>query len=189
VLRVALGYLADRVGSRLRRSGRSGRTVTVRVRFVDMRSVTRSITLAAPIDATLTLTDVAVELAEAALADHPAEREITLVGLSVSHLRADAALQLEMPLGLPDDRHRPGTPQGAARTSVDRAVDAVRDRFGRASVGFASVRLSADHRVPEEFRELAERNEGVSRELAERNEGVSRELAERDDEGRARLAP
>ena len=189
IVRVALGYLADRVGSRLRRAGRAGSTVTVRVRFLDMRSVTRSTTMPAPVSATLTLTDVAVELALAALADHPDQREITLLGLSVSNLRPDVALQLEMPLGLADDRHRPGTPLGAARLSIDRAVDAVRDRFGRESVGFASVRLSSDRHVPDEFRELAERDQGVSRELAERDQGVSRELAERDQGRRARLDP
>ena len=47
VLRAALAHLADRVATRLRRGELAGRTVTVRVRFVGMRSVTRSATLAA----------------------------------------------------------------------------------------------------------------------------------------------
>ena len=40
-----LGFLADRVAGRLRAAGRAGRTVTVRVRFTGLRSVTRSVTL------------------------------------------------------------------------------------------------------------------------------------------------
>jgi DNA polymerase-4 len=40
---------------------------------------------------------------------------------------------------------------------VDRSVDAIRDRFGRAAVGYAANALSESDRVPEEFRELAER--------------------------------
>ena len=57
-----LRHLADRVASRLRAKSRPGRTVTVRVRFADLRSVTRSVTLDAPIAATLTLAKVAEEL-------------------------------------------------------------------------------------------------------------------------------
>jgi DNA polymerase-4 len=52
---------------------------------------------------------------------------------------------------------RPGSPAGAARAAVDRSVDEVRRRFGRGAVGFASVALSDVARVPDEFRELAER--------------------------------
>src|SRR5262249_7147246 len=48
VFRPALCHLADRVASRLRGSFRPGRTVTVRVRFADLRSVSRSVTLHAP---------------------------------------------------------------------------------------------------------------------------------------------
>ena len=38
-------HLADRVATRLRAKSRPGRTVTVRVRFADLRAVTRSVTL------------------------------------------------------------------------------------------------------------------------------------------------
>src|SRR5687767_465642 len=55
VIRPALRHLADRVATRLRAKSRPGRTVTVRVRFADLRSVTRSITLEAPISATASL--------------------------------------------------------------------------------------------------------------------------------------
>src|SRR5262245_14271371 len=51
VFRPTLRHLADRVASRLRAKSRPGRTVTVRVRFADLRSVTRSLTLPAPISA------------------------------------------------------------------------------------------------------------------------------------------
>jgi DNA polymerase-4 len=128
----------------------------VRVRFTGLRSVTRSLTLIAPISATLILTDVAVELAAAALKDHPQESEITLLAISVSALVDERALQLELPLGLPDDRHRPGTPTGSALWAVDRSVDAIRDKFGRPAVGYATVMFSDIGGVPDEFRELAE---------------------------------
>jgi DNA polymerase-4 len=158
LVRTTLGYLVDRVASRMRSAGRAGRTITVRVRFADMRSVTRSLTLPAPMSTTLTITEVACELATAALADHPREREISLLGVSVSNLADDPALQLELSLGLADQRHRPGTPAGAARWAVDRSLDAVRARFGREAAGYAGVVLADASRVPDAFRELAERD-------------------------------
>ena len=148
-------FVADRVAPRLRAARRAGRTVTVRVRFVGMRSVTRSITLPWPVSTTTTITEVAVGLAQAALADHPGEREVTLLALSVSNLVDESSLQLELPV-LDDDPHRPGTEAGSARWAVDRAVDTVRERFGRAAVGYAPVVFREDGGVPDEFRELAE---------------------------------
>jgi DNA polymerase-4 len=49
VIRPTLLHLADRIGTRLRAKSRPGRTVTVRVRFANMVSATRSVTLDAPI--------------------------------------------------------------------------------------------------------------------------------------------
>jgi DNA polymerase IV len=156
LVRTTLAYLADRVGGRLRAAGRAGRTVTVRVRFRDLRAVTRSLTVPGGISATMTLTDVAVELAQAALADHPGEDHITLLAISVSQLIDQSVLQLELPLGL-DDPHRAGTAAGAARWVADRSVDLIRTRFGRDSIGYAGVMFSKVGHAPDAFRELAER--------------------------------
>ncbi|HEY7627620.1 MAG TPA: DNA polymerase IV, partial [Ilumatobacteraceae bacterium] len=58
MIRAVLAHLADRVAGRLRAKRRAGRTVTVRVRFVGMRSVTRSFTGRYALSTTLTLTEV-----------------------------------------------------------------------------------------------------------------------------------
>jgi DNA polymerase IV len=158
LLRETLGYLADRVGARMRGAQRAGRTITVRVRFTQLRSVTRSVTLPVPISSTLPLAEVAAHLAAMALAAHPSERQVTLLGLSVSNLADEASLQLEMPLSLGDQRHGPGSPTGAAHWAVDHSLDAVRDKFGRSAAGYAGVVFSGVDRIPEEFRELAERS-------------------------------
>lgn len=150
-------HLADRVGGRLRRYNRAARTVTARVRFANLRAVTRSITLPAPISATPTIANVAVELVHGALADHPDERDISLLAVSLSHLTYESALQLELPLALGNEARRPGTEAGAALWALDRAVDAVRTRYGRHAVGYTSVVLMEATSVPDEFRELAER--------------------------------
>ena len=155
--RETLGYLADRVGGRLRAGGLAGRTVTVRVRFADLRAITRTMTVPVAISSTLTLTEVAMDLQAAALADNPDEHEVSLLGLSVSKLVEESALQLELPVQVGEDRHRPGLPRASARWGVDRSVDAIRAKFGSASVGYATVVFSETSRVPEEFRELAEK--------------------------------
>jgi DNA polymerase-4 len=157
VYRPTLLHLADRVATRLRAKSRPGRTVTVRVRFADFRSVTCSVTLDAPISATAMLAEVAEELVRTALAHHPDEKIVSLLAISVSHLEEQSELQLELPLGLDDEKRRPGTTKGMARWVADRAVDAIRARFGWEAVGYGSVALGKSRSVPDAFRELAEK--------------------------------
>ncbi|MGD0310829.1 MAG: DNA polymerase IV [Acidimicrobiales bacterium] len=158
LIRETLGYLADRVAARLRGANQAGRTITVRVRFARLQSVTRSVTLPVPISTTLTLTEVATQLALAAIADHAHEREITLLAVSVSNLRNEHSLQLELPLTPREEQveRHPGSTAGSARWGADRSVDAIRKKFGRAAVGYAAILLADGNRVPEAFRELAE---------------------------------
>jgi len=132
--------------------------VTVRVRFADLHSVTRSVTLDAPISATATLAEIAEELVRTVLADHPKEKTISLLAISVSHLEKHWKVQLELPLGLEDEKRRPGTERGMARWTADRAVDMIRNRFGWDAVGYGSVVLGPSRSVPDEFRELAEKD-------------------------------
>ncbi len=154
-LSVALLRIADRVSARLRKKGRAGRTITVRARFADMTAVTRAITLPAAVSTTAALHSAAVEL----LADARRERPgpVTLVAISMSKLEAAGPLQLELPFTGGDALH-PGSPVGAAQLSVDEQIDKARERFGKDAVGRASVVLGGNRGVPDEFRELAEKD-------------------------------
>jgi DNA polymerase-4 len=158
VFRPTLRHLADRIATRLRAKSRPGRTVTVRVRFADLRSVTRAVTLPAPISATVMLAEIAEDLVRGVLADHPDETTISLLAISVSNLEAQAVVQLELPLGLADEARRPGSRKAVARFVADRAVDTIRDRFGWEAVGYGSVALEMSRSVPDAFRELAEKD-------------------------------
>ncbi len=131
--------------------------MTVRVRFADLRSVTRAVTLAMPVSATAILAEVAEELVLGVLADHPRETTISLLAIAVSQLEKDPAVQLELPLGLGDEARRPGSRRGLARGRADSAVDRIRDRFGWEAVGYGSVALDPARSVPDAFRELAEK--------------------------------
>jgi DNA polymerase IV len=113
---VAIG-LVDRVTRRMRGAGRVGRTVVVRLRFDDFSRASRSHTLPQGTAQTRTiLTTVRWLLAGA----RPAiERDgLTLVGIAVSGLDDDAAVQLRLPL------------DGDCGGALDEALDEIRDRFG-----------------------------------------------------------
>lgn len=183
LIRDTLGYLSDRVAGRLRAAGRAGRTVSVRVRFPGLRVVGRSVTLRQPVATTLTLTEVAAELVGAALSGNPEEGEISLLAVSVSQLVDEPPVQLAFDLdrlpvgptvserGAGPRRGPPGSgvvarsvgaaprPVGLdeARRSLDASIDDLRTRFGRGALGYAATQLSRSRLVPEEFRELAER--------------------------------
>ncbi len=156
VFKPTLHHLADRIGARLRARSLAGRTITVRVRFADFRSVTRSLTLPASISATRALAENAEDLVRVALADHPDEKTISLLAISVSHLEAQSIVQLELPIARPDEGRRPGTRKGATRSRADQAIDAIRTRFGEQAVDYGSA-LHSVRSVPDEFRRLAEK--------------------------------
>jgi DNA polymerase IV len=155
LVREVLAHLAERVAGRLRAKSRAARTITVRVRFTGLRAVTRSLTVSAPLAATLTLTEIAEQLVWTAIHDQADDGvEITLLAISTSNLVSLPALQAELPLQ-PDDPRRAGSPTGSARWALDLSMDAVRRKFGKDAVGYWPALVRA-HGVPDEFRELAE---------------------------------
>jgi DNA polymerase-4 len=109
--------LVDRVMRRLRAARRVCRTVVLRLRFADFTRATRSQTLREATAQTRVVLAAARELLTAArpLIDREG---ITLVGVALSNLEDDDAVQLALPLD--------AAPDG----SLDSAVDAVRERFG-----------------------------------------------------------
>ena len=138
-LKAVIARLASRVGARLRNKDRRGRTVTVRARFTDMASVTRSKTLRGATAASAVLYRTGASLVQKVLDDHP-DRGLNLVGISVSNLERGATLQLEMGLG--DDAASPGNPKELELQALDEAVDALREKFGRKAVGPGSDLLT-----------------------------------------------
>jgi DNA polymerase IV len=122
--------LVDRVTRRMRTAGRVGRTVVLRLRFDDFSRVTRSHTMAGPTAETQTILATARGLLVTALP--LIERQgLTLVGIAVSSLGDEDAMQLVLPF----DPH-------SAR-ALDTALDSLRDRFGSAAISRA-VQLGRD---------------------------------------------
>jgi DNA polymerase-4 len=121
VIDATLIALVERVARRLRTAGRAGRTVVLRLRFDDFSRATRSHTLPRATAHTQTILDTARGLLTAAMP--LIERQgLTLVGVAISNLEDDNAVQLVLPFA-----RRSGD-------ALDAALDEVRDRFGAAAV-------------------------------------------------------
>lgn len=111
--------LSNGVGARMRANGVQARTVSVKLRFPDFSTITRTRTLAAPSDVSRRVYEAGRELMDAALdADR---RPLRLVGIRAEQLTGDAPAAA---LWDDDEDWR----------VAERAVDAVTARFGTGSV-------------------------------------------------------
>jgi DNA polymerase-4 len=113
--------LVDRVTGRMRRAGRVGRTVVLRLRFDDFSRATRSLTLPwATAETNVILLTARGLMAEA----RPLiERQgLTLVGIAVANLENSRTVQLVLPF------------DGTRGIALDAAIDEIRDRFGSTAI-------------------------------------------------------
>ena len=122
--RAELVRLADAVAARLRSSTLAARTVTLKAKFSDFQTVTRSVTDGEPLD---TAVEIVTRL-EPALAEVMSRGALRLLGVSASNL-VEPVRQLDLWSAEADQ---------PAHDSTDRALDEIRARFGRSSIGRAS---------------------------------------------------
>lgn len=116
VLRASLRGYAESVGAELRRLGRRARCVTLKLRYGDFATITRSRTLPRPTHADEELYRTAAELLREALARDG--RAVRLIGLGASQLVDDA-----VQLSLFDRRQQ-------ALEALLRSIDRLRARYG-----------------------------------------------------------
>jgi DNA polymerase-4 len=122
--------LGDSVASRLRAHDLAGRTVTLKVRFHDFRTITRSITVADPLDTSMAI----VREAKALLAQVDPGPGVRLIGIHVSGLLAGGPRQLRF-----DDLLEPSEAAGGGWSEAEDAVDEIRARFGDELIGPATL--------------------------------------------------
>jgi DNA polymerase IV len=128
--------MSDAVASRLRHAGLAGRTVTVKVRFGDFRTITRSFTT----DAFDSGTAVA-RMAKTLLESVDVSAGVRLLGVTVSQLGAKPARQL----GLFDAPGAGGAGLAVVAENADsaeravEAIDEIRMRFGAGAIGPAAL--------------------------------------------------
>ena len=119
--------LSERTASRLRTKGLCGRTVTLKVRWSNFKTISRSKTLDHEVNTTAEIYSVAKAAFEKLDPDRP---RIRLLGVTVSGL-ATGPPRRQMELG-----------EGGARPGWDEAseaIDDLRDRFGDEAVSIATL--------------------------------------------------
>jgi DNA polymerase IV len=121
--------MAERVGSRLRKHGLAGRTVTLKARFPDFRTITRSATVPEALSASGEIARLALGLLDKV----DTGGGLRLLGVTVSNLTGSATHQASL---FGDDAPDPGEAQPV---EIQSAIDAVRARFGSDAVGPASL--------------------------------------------------
>ena len=134
-LRREVVRLADAVVARLRGAGVAGRTVTLKVRFGDFRTITRSRTEPEAVDTGPALAELALALLDGV----DVSPGVRLLGVSASNLvpATGHQLSLEDLATTAGRRFGPGHP--GRQEAVARAVDEARRRFGDRVVGPASL--------------------------------------------------
>ena len=126
VIRRELLRLSAKVTSRMRAAQVAGRTVTLRVRFADFTTITRSRTMSEATDVTQQVYRTATDLF-AALGLQRAR--IRLVGVRVEGLVPRTTVHHQLMLGEPEH----------GWSDADRAVDRATSRFGKAAVRPATL--------------------------------------------------
>ena len=121
VIHARLLRLADQVAGRLRSAGYVGRTVSIKVRFADFSTITRSRTLSRSTDVGKEIYDTARGLYDALGLQRV---RIRLVGVRVEGLADSASAPQQMLLGEPEH----------GRRDAELAVDALRARYGSQAV-------------------------------------------------------
>ena len=123
--------LADRTARRARHAGVSGRTVSIKVRFEDFTTVTRSTTVRTPTDLSRTVYATAVDLLATLRASASGGQRIRLLGVRLENLvpATEVVEQLEL------DAADRGPGWREAEGVVDRAVA----RFGSAAIRPAAL--------------------------------------------------
>jgi DNA polymerase-4 len=137
--------LSEEVGSRVRARGFAARTIGIKIRYADFRTVTRVRTLPGWTASTGEIYETAVELYRSLDLDQP---RIRLVGVKCESLRDGDAVAEQLTLDLAAERA-----DAPVRTRADQAVDAARARFGSAAVQPGTLVTAPSGRSPDQVPE------------------------------------
>jgi DNA polymerase-4 len=118
-LSATLHYLCERVGGALRSQGKQARCVTLKLRYADFESITRSRTFREGMDADRIIFEVGCSLVDKALEQRAAP--VRLIGIGVSNLTEGRQLDMF-------------DPRMEKQRRLNRAVDSIRSKYGFVAV-------------------------------------------------------
>lgn len=131
LLEEILFRLCGEVGSRLRGKSLRGRTVTLKIRYADFHTITRSVTARRPLDLDHEIYAAALKLMEAALNRRV---RVRLLGVGLTNLEVHAR-QLDL-FASSEQRQR---------EALTLQVDAIRRRYGYEAIAPARILPGEDH--------------------------------------------
>jgi len=129
-LEATLRYLSERVGSELREQNKQARCVTLKLRYADFTTITRSLTLSQPFDADQTIFETGLGLLKKALSQD--KRAVRLIGIGVSHLTKPGS-QLSM-----------WDSSALKLGQLNRAIDRIRQKYGFTAIQTGRTLLLKD---------------------------------------------
>jgi len=129
-LKATLRYLSERVGADLRRQGKQVRCITLKLRYADFTTITRSHTLRQTTDGDQTIFDIGARLLDRELS--PGKQAVRLIGIGVSNL-IESGGQLDM------------LDSSAQRLErLNKAIDRIRNKYGFTAIQTGRTLLLKD---------------------------------------------
>jgi DNA polymerase-4 len=129
-LEATLRYLSERVGADLRQRGKQARTVTLKLRYADFTTITRSHSLPQAVDTDQMIFNTGVDLLRKALSSE--KQAVRLIGIGVSHL-TEPGQQLAML-----------DPTAQRMEHLNRAIDRIRQKYGFTAIQTGRTLLLKD---------------------------------------------
>jgi DNA polymerase-4 len=129
-LKATIRYLGERVGADLRQKGKRARAITLKLRYADFTTITRSQTLTQALDSDQTIFDTGLMLLNKALSQQ--KRPVRLIGIGVSNL-VESGKQLDM---LDSSAQR--------QEQLNRAIDRIRRKYGFTAIQTGRTLLLKD---------------------------------------------
>ncbi|MBM2827380.1 MAG: dinB [Dehalococcoidia bacterium] len=148
LLRALLYYLSERVAAELREMDRSARCVTLKLRYADFDTITRSRTLKDPTDSHQNIFQMGQELMERNLGEKG--KLVRLIGIGVSNLVGEGRQ-----LGLM-------SPYSRKQMLLNRTLDRIRERYGFSAIQ-TGITLALRERYPTEAEGYALKTSALSR--------------------------
>ncbi len=137
LLKATLRYLSERVGSELRQRGKQARCVTLKLRYADFTTMTRSHTLSQASDTDQTIFDTGTKLLKRELTE--GKQPVRLIGIGVSNL-----VEPGRQLALPDS-------SAQRLEQLNKAIDRIRNKYG-----FTAIQTGRTLQLKEIFPETGE---------------------------------